>query len=365
MPTKSNAGTVLTGIAIACAVAHAACGGSNDDASQFTPDAGRQGDDDGGVVRRLGGDDGGGATCAAQAHAASLAPLDLLVLLDHSGSMLEAGKWTSVTSAIGSFVAAPELAGVGVGLQYFPLTRLCAVDAYAAPDVEIAALPGSAAPIVASIDAHHPYGGTPMAPALEGAIQHAQAWGAGHPDRPVVVVLATDGIPDADCAAESDGGAPNTIAGVEQVAAAGLAGTPSVPTYVIGVGADLADLNAIAQAGGTGSAFLVDATSGTQAAFLAALESVRTKGASCRYAIDATSAGDPTKVNVRYVPASGAATDLVYVASVAGCGQTADGWYYDDPAHPTSVVLCADSCALAQGGGEVDVLFGCPTVTPK
>lgn len=53
-------------------------------------------------------------------------PVDLLVMLDRSGSMLlpTAGgraKWDVVTEALSDFVRAPSSAGLGVGLQFFPL----------------------------------------------------------------------------------------------------------------------------------------------------------------------------------------------------------------------------------------------------
>lgn len=75
---------------------------------------------------------------------------------------------------------------------------------------------------------------------------------------------------------------------------------------------------------------------------------------------------DYAKVNVELV--SGNSTELVpNVGSQAGCGG-AEGWYYDDPAMPTSVVLCPATCDHAQqlttpmNPGSVEVRFGCATV---
>lgn len=74
-----------------------------------------------------GGDQPGPASCAFQAFAAERLPLDLVVLVDASGSMAEpvAGgsrtKWQMAQEALAAFVRDPASAGLGVGLQFFPL----------------------------------------------------------------------------------------------------------------------------------------------------------------------------------------------------------------------------------------------------
>jgi hypothetical protein len=66
-------------------------------------------------------------TCASQVYAAERLPLDLVVLVDSSGSMAElvagAGqtKWQMVQAALYAFVKDPGSSGLGIGLQYFPL----------------------------------------------------------------------------------------------------------------------------------------------------------------------------------------------------------------------------------------------------
>jgi hypothetical protein len=69
------------------------------------------------------GDLGG---CGAETKSAQQLPLDILVMLDTSGSMTEATtgggtKWDAVKSALASFVNDPKSAGIGVGLQTFPI----------------------------------------------------------------------------------------------------------------------------------------------------------------------------------------------------------------------------------------------------
>jgi hypothetical protein len=71
---------------------------------------------------------GADATCAAQTIKAERLPLDLYFMMDASGSMLEktaagATKWDAVRAAMSSFLGDPQSAGLGVGLQYFPLLQ--------------------------------------------------------------------------------------------------------------------------------------------------------------------------------------------------------------------------------------------------
>lgn len=72
---------------------------------------------------------------------------------------------------------------------------------------------------------------------------------------------------------------------------------------------------------------------------------------------------DPGLVNVVFVDGSGAETNLGKVGSVAECDVSTGGWYYDDNANPTRVILCPTSCGQAQADpdGTIDVLFGCVT----
>jgi hypothetical protein len=148
--------------------------------------------------------------CAKAEYEAKLRPLDMLVLLDQSGSMTEHDdRWTPTTNAIKSFVRAPESAGIGVGLQYFPLGKndddKCVGATYVKPSVPVAPLPGNAQAMIQSIDAHYftksnccdapEHKGTPTRPALEGVFEYLRGWLAQHPERDAVVLLATDGEP--------------------------------------------------------------------------------------------------------------------------------------------------------------------------
>ena len=68
---------------------------------------------------------GPNATCASETHAAEQVPLDLVLLVDTSGSMYElAGqqtKWLLTQNGLRTFLKDPRSAGLGIGLQFFPL----------------------------------------------------------------------------------------------------------------------------------------------------------------------------------------------------------------------------------------------------
>jgi hypothetical protein len=70
----------------------------------------------------------GDAACAAQTQKAEQLPLDMYIMFDSSGSMADltmqgVTKWDAVRTALTAFLRDPKSAGLGVGLQYFPLTR--------------------------------------------------------------------------------------------------------------------------------------------------------------------------------------------------------------------------------------------------
>jgi len=350
----------------------------------------------------LGGDAGNvplDAACATESAKAQQQPLDMYIMLDQSGSMKESvsggNKWTAVTAALGAFVNQPSAAGIGVGLQYFgvPPTASscptkCTVEAdcqgngpcvlgtclgcalgggggdscngadYAKPEVEIAPLPGVASAITTSMGQHGPSTGTPTSAALAGAITHAKDWATAHPGHVTIAVLATDGDP-ADC--DTDLGHINSIA------AAGVAGTPKILTFVIGVGNSLTALNGIAAAGGTGQSFNVDTGANVNQQFLDAMNKIRGTALGCQYQIPASKSGgalDYGTVNVQYTDGSGKVTTVPKVADKNACPASGDAWYYDNPTKPTQIILCDSSCKVVTGDtkGQVSIVVGCATV---
>jgi hypothetical protein len=398
-----------------------ACSSSGDARSEGEGGSGPSSGGGGGLLTSSGGSGTGGIDqCAGETHEGKLTPVDVVIILDQSGSMsTDVGGqtiWQLVTGALTDFVEAPESTDLGVGLQYFPLpdgpcdacnscfspnlqltdqttntcccsyptntscalpdgtacpsggvcfqsqcysggaNATCVAADYAALDVPIDILPTNETPIVASLAMHGPTGLTPTAPALEGAIQAAQAWASAHPEHAVAVVLASDGVPT-----ECD---PQDINQIATTVAAALAGSPSILTFVIGLG-DTQALNAIAMAGGTQQAFLVSTNNMAGQAFLDALNEIKGSLLACEFDIPVPQMGelDYHLVNVQLTPAGGEPEIIPQVPSAADC-TASGGWYYDNPQMPTKIVLCPATCDEVKALNEaaIEIVLGCQTL---
>ena len=242
----------------------------------------------------------------------------------------------------------------------------CEPADYLKPRVAIAELPAGAPAMSAGLVAVQPGGNSPIAPAVAGAANHLRMHLAAlSGPRAGALVLASD-------AAATQCGGP-AEAGVIQAIQAARAGTPPLPTYVIGsitpgdnVRIEVA--REFAEAGGTVMPFLLGNTTdqiGEQ--FLQALAAIRGSALPCEFRIAMPSAGtiDYGKVNVRYTGPAGP-DDLRYVGSADRCDPVRGGWYYDvDPAQgaPSTVKVCPATCTRfkAETGGAVELRFGCRT----
>lgn len=73
---------------------------------------------------------------------------------------------------------------------------------------------------------------------------------------------------------------------------------------------------------------------------------------------------DPERVNVEYTLDGGEATAIGYLADPASCEVAGGGWYYDDEAMPSEILVCPETCESLQGHPdlEFDVRFGCDRV---
>ncbi len=391
------AGSVLIGAIAACGSAkdrslgigaeQGPSGGGGDDASTGSGDDNSSGGSSGGIPGgSFSGSSGGSsmmgptsadAACASSTQRGEQQALNAYMMLDYSASMQMDGKWTGVTSAINSFVQSAS-SGISVGMQYFglpntdpdaglsiagfPIGDSCDPSVYAMPAIEISPLPGVGSMITSSLAAHkNPNTATPTPPALQGAINHATDWAKAHPQDVTIAILATDGDPS-EC---GDTSTNSLIQQVENIAAAGVAQTPKILTFVIGVGSETANLNGIAMAGGTGSAFIVDTSMNVSQQFLTALNKIRGAALGCQYKIPVPQGGgnvDFDKVNVQFTPGNGKPTVVPYVTDKSKCPSSGNAWYYDNPSNPTEILLCTTTCGTVSAGGELDVLTGCQRV---
>lgn len=76
---------------------------------------------------------------------------------------------------------------------------------------------------------------------------------------------------------------------------------------------------------------------------------------------------DPTKLAVEFTPPGGATKALTHVTDASKCGQVPDGWYYDDDAAPTKIILCPTMCTTANTspGAKLEARVGCKQPAPR
>jgi hypothetical protein len=178
----------------------------------------------------------------------------------------------------------------------------------------------------------------------------------------VVTVFATDGLPT-ECT-------PLDIPGIGQLASDSNAGTDPVRTFVIGVfGAlDLAgtarqDLDALARAGGTQRAFVINTGGNVADDFLKALNQIRDTAVNCQFQLAADAALDFDHVNLRVSDAAGRVSDLANVGDASACGND-PGWYYtrNSDGTPTQIETCPSTCAgFMTAGVSAELEIGCAT----
>jgi hypothetical protein len=350
-------------------------GGVHSEAGQLRGDTGGSGSRDArfGDGNVLGAD----AACATSNVGADLIPAYLVFVMDRSDSMKQYGKWPACSLALETFFADPSTVGISSSLTFMPYvppgspdtadaeTFSCVASDYVTPAVPMTALPSDAfAPVIKAekLDL-----GTPTRAALEGAVTYGKTIQAAHPGDKVLIVLATDGYP-AGCA-------KNTVPYVADAAYIAHA-KDGIPVYVIGVGPDtdanagIGNLDKVAEAGGTGSAFFLptEADGGdagvTTAAFLAAVRSIQSK-LTCKYGIPTPPSGqtlDYDKVNV-VLTIAGVPTTLSYSAD---CSDS-NGWSYgeNEAGTPEEILLCPGACQEAKDAGakgSASVAFGCATM---
>jgi hypothetical protein len=307
--------------------------------------------------------------CAAQSAASELRHVSLAFLFDVSGSMGGGDrtrfetKWVPVVAASEAFFSETDAAALSASLTFFPSadadTR-CTASAYAQPDVADTALPS---PLFAEAIARLNYGATtnnwrsstPTLPAYEGLVA---SLGSAPTDTLRAIVMVTDGVP-ANCGDADD---------VQRVAEA--VRQSGIMTFVVGVanppgddaGDNLANLDVVAVAGGTERAFIIATgdPAQTEADFKAVIDGIRGVTLACNLEIPLPPSGSvfvPEQVNVIYGSSDTGDTRLSYDPECA----TPDSWRYDDPASPSTIVLCGEACGRAQrdASARLTVEFGC------
>ncbi len=338
-------------------------------------------------------DDGSiGDACAGTTVKAELAQLDMIVMLDRSGSMSEPGfawyspasdcnvsdpvvdsKWCRAVHALGQYFQSASATNNRAALQYFPIAGVttCPGNGYGTPAVGLTSLPSGAAALVTSLNQEGPLGTyTPTQDAILGANAFSQA--NKDPKRKMISILITDGLPNT-CPVSSG-------SGLAQIVSSHFSST-GIPTYVIGMtGADFATVETIAAGGGTkthpdavstlsdtcgngnGPCYHWNVGNGDPAVFVEALKLIQQQALGCSLDIPQVSGGIPdwNKVELHYSPGGNPPVQTVpHVASAAQC--SGDGWYYDNNTTPTKVNFCPSLCTKVQADytAKLELALGC------
>jgi hypothetical protein len=339
------------------------------------------------------------SACAASRVEVTQTPLDMYIMLDRSGSMVEPGyswsalptggititggdcnynpsvsplnsRWCYSLYALAGYFKSAESNGNRAALQVYPTTGYnCSSptnNSLTTPLVGYQTLNGGAQTLINALNAADPLGSnTPTKAALHGLAGFTAANQTS--GRITIAILITDGIPNS-CA-------PDDGPTLGSIAAAHLAAT-GIRTYVIGMTGLTAEgfnvLEAIAAAGGAPShtqycssgvnpCHFYNVGQGDSQVFIDVLEAIQKNAIGCTYSLPTTDAGivDPNQIEVQYTPGgTGTPVDLERVNSAAACA--GNSWYYDGSS-PPNIVLCPSTCSQVEADPQarVDILVGC------
>lgn len=250
--------------------------------------------------------------------AASQAPIDVLLLVDRSGSMNEdlsgmscgngcgaTSKWSILSNWLTTFLPTTE-ATVNWGLKLFASgsNNTCSV----AQGADVAPTPMNAAAIVTRIAATVAGSSTPTTTAVAAASDYLSTVVDGAPH---FILLATDGIPTCGTSPCPPGlaGNPNQCDDAAAIAAVQSAHDRGIPTFVVGIGTTSSPgsetLSEMAYTGGypragTPAYYPIDAADDLTSAFGAITTAART----CLFQL--TTAIDPATTRIVGVQADGA-----------------------------------------------------------
>ncbi|MBL8600405.1 MAG: VWA domain-containing protein [Myxococcales bacterium] len=326
------------------------------------------------------------SACATTTADAQRRPANILIVLDRSGSMSESAgngmsKWAAATGGLRTLLGRLDNF-TRVGLTFFPPTRGASdmASGYTTPAVPIAALSTNRTALLSALGAS-PSGNTPMACAIDGSKQYFQSFTQ---DGSRNIILITDGQPTNECTGQPllppCNLLPPDLACLQrhdqamqaavsvQVALARML-TPSVRTFVAGT-PEATDVFLSDLAFQGGSSRTPDCRNtrschyslgaGTFEQDLArALDDIRGRAITCEFEVNADpSRVDPTRVNVS-VETTGMAA-----RTVPRDVNHQNGWDYSEGMR--NIILHGPICDAVRTDPQVrvQILFGCPTLTP-
>jgi|GEM_PF-1726972 len=345
--------------------------GSEDDGSSTgdgsaSGGSGKDGLDPNGDCRSIGLAEG----CSGEVFEGEAAALDLLLVFDESGSMsTQVDEKTGETrldivrGALDSFLRDPDSTGIGAALSYFghlPLGETsCDATDYQKLAVPFGILPDHADDLLDSLQTQMPTGETPTGAAIRAACELAVEHRKDAEGAVTSILLVTDGEPKAPLSApECD---PTLDDAVE--AAKTCSDETGLAIYVLGVGPSLTNLNQIAKAGGTETAYLAELDNRDQV--LDALQRIRISAQiPCGFELAPSISGaelDYQASTVAYVEADCTHAGITRTEGPEGCDEEARGYYFDNPEAPTRIDLCPATCSEVRAQGQqLFYSIGCP-----
>jgi von Willebrand factor type A domain. len=297
-----------------------------------------------------------GGNCGITTAPLNKQPADLLLVLDKTGSLMNAmdgtgqcaagsttcqQRWATLVAGLNAVLTSSST-DVNWGLETFNSNGSCGVDP---PEVPITPGAAGATAVKTYIATIKPNGSTPTTLAITTAVTYLQSLTDPNPK---YILLATDGEPN--CKGGGGGGGAGATDLTAAQAAVKAAYDAGYKVYVLGVGPETTNLDTLASAGSGGTTNYYPAL--TPDALTAALASIVGSVVSCTFGLG-KAPPVPSNVAVQFNNDSGlkAPKDPSHTS----------GWDYTTPAS-TSIQLYGSWCDDVTSGKytSAQILMGCP-----
>jgi hypothetical protein len=315
---------------------------------------------DGGTVMLDGavmgdGSDMDGQACMVRQIPTTTIPAELLLLADHSGSMIDTisgntTKWTEESGGINGFASSPGAARQYGALMMHPainVADICALGSYMQPSVGFATFSANQSKIAGTLGSLMPDLSSPWSAVIKAGLDLAKAEQLAHPDRRVATVFMADDTPT-DCSTDIQ----NQIVPIVQ--------GYSEPMYVIGMSwymSDQTGFDALAKAGHTETSTFLYGTAITGTAIKGQLDKIRDQtGCDVGIPMDMGSQIDPANYDFE-VEYQGTRLKSAMVANAGACTSGPQYWARD----AKHVALCPQACKMLDDAQtKVRFLSRCP-----
>ncbi len=88
---------------------------------------------------------------------------------------------------------------------------------------------------------------------------------------------------------------------------------------------------------------------------------------SCELAYPSSAESDPTKLAVTFTPKDQPQQRLTQITDESKCDTVPNAWYYDEPVKPSKIILCPSTCTMANSSpdAKLEALVGCQAGPPS